>query len=128
MPETNQPNQTAILTLEQILQADDRKPVAVECPEWGGSVNVYPLTPAQLEDMEAWNDDNPLGHGNRLKLLSLALADYEFKNENDERLLKLADKNAAVIRRLAIKATELIDPDLGTQVKNFETDDDDESG
>ena len=96
-----------MLTLEQILKADDRTPRVVPVPEWGGDVNVYPLTSSQIEEMERWNDANPSGYGYRVKLLSLALSDLSFDAGT---LLELNKKSGAVIRRLVSIAEEMAVP------------------
>lgn len=43
----------AILTREQILQADDLRQETVEVPEWGGAVIVRCLTGAERDEFEA---------------------------------------------------------------------------
>lgn len=97
-----------LLTVEEILAADDRVPEIVEVPEWGGEVEVFPLTAEQMEEMEDWWEDNPSGDGYRWRLLSLALANLKF---SPEQLEQLEQKSIAPIRRLVQVANRLNDPD-----------------
>lgn len=92
----------AVLTLEQILAANDVKPTMVAIPEWGGDVAVYPLTSKELDEWETWLTDNPYGDL-RLKLLSLSLKDY-----TADEIKLLAGKNGAVIKHLVEVAASLI--------------------
>lgn len=43
----------ALLGRDQILKADDVETRDVECPEWGGTVRVRPLTAAQRSRIES---------------------------------------------------------------------------
>ena len=90
------------LTFEEIDAADDQSPVVVPVPEWGGSVNVYPLTSEQLDEMDAWWNDNPSGAGFRVKLLTLALRDF-----TPAQVMKLADKRGSAVKRLTEAAADL---------------------
>lgn len=96
------------LTKEEILKAEDGKPKMVACPEWGGDVAVYPLTNSQLEEMERWNDENPLGVGFRYKLLSLALG----SDWTEDDIRRLGDKQGSVVKRLSEAAARMCDDQL----------------
>lgn len=91
----------AVLTLEQILAAKDTEPIPVEVTEWGGEVNVYPLTCSQLDEWEQWQEDNPANVGWRLKMLSLAMRMPE------EDVRKLEQKSASAVTQLANIACNL---------------------
>lgn len=46
------------LTREMILAVDDRKPVPVDCPEWGGTVFVRSMSGREKDALEtSWRDD-----------------------------------------------------------------------
>ena len=60
---------TTILTRDQILNANDREPVEVDVPKWGGS--VY-LIPPSAGDLEGFEDEATLG-----QLLVRALCDAD---------------------------------------------------
>lgn len=113
----------AILTFEQIKQANDTKPTIVAVPEWGGDVNVYPLTSRELDEMERWLDNNPAMVGYRLKLLTLALKDYE-----PEQVKELADRSGAAVKRLTEAAASLCEVKREEQAGNFDGGSDDASG
>ena len=95
---------TTALSFEEIEAAECCEPRAVSVPDWGGTVNVYPLTNAEIEDMEIFSDDNPTGLGYRLKLLQFALRDY-----TPEQVQRLDDKSGAIVTHLANVAGELSD-------------------
>lgn len=101
------------LTLEDILSVEDRKPKAVDAPEWGGQVHIramntftrtlyeakmYKLTKSErnLEDKD-WQ---------LLKIRVLAQClctpngSLLFNPDNEDQWMKLGEKNAAVVNRL----------------------------
>lgn len=100
-----------ILTMDQILSADDLKKELVEVPEWGGHVYIKALTGKERDKMEAAVITGP-GERNfsniRAKLVSLSVVDEEgvrlFTFEDAE---KLGDKSAAVLDRLFAVAQKL---------------------
>ena len=52
MPAVKKP--VKILSIDDILQADDHTTATVDCPEWGGQVEVRSLTRAEV--VKAWED------------------------------------------------------------------------
>ena len=68
-----------MLTIEQILKAPDAEVVAVECPEWGGTVYVRTIS---ADQRDAWEiscgdeNDKPKA-GARASLVGLAMCDKE---------------------------------------------------
>ena len=58
----------ALLTKEQISEADDRPTLELEIPEWGGHVLLRTLSGAQRDSFEAGIIDK---HGNATKLANL---------------------------------------------------------
>lgn len=104
----------ALLTREQILNADDRKTQVVEVPEWGGSVMIRTLSGKERDRFEAslqvtrgsktkQNYDNF-----RARLISLCVV-----NESGERTFSDADiallgeKSVAALQRVFNACNEL---------------------
>lgn len=116
----------SLLTLQQIRDSRDLVPTRVSVPEWGGDVNVYPLTGSQVEDMQAWHRSNPAGVGYEAKLLSMACRDLG-ASFDDMRAI-VADKCASATKRLVEAAEQLAFPSSEELVKNSESGTSDESG
>lgn len=97
----------ALLTRDQILEADDRRYDIVECPEWGGDVRLRSITGTQRDAfeqslMQTNGADRKVNTRNaRAKLIVLCAVD-----ENNQPLFvgddlaALGRKNAAPIDRL----------------------------
>lgn len=104
-----------MLTREQILEAEDRKVVEVNIPEWGGSVGVIVMSGKDRDSYESelLNRRDKNGEINEVKglrssLLAKVLVDGEGKPLFDSKTIaKLEDKNAAVLDRLFRKAMEV---------------------
>lgn len=104
----------AILTREQILQADDLKREMVEVPEWGGEVIVRCLTGTERDEFESaliqfkGQSYNIKLANARARLTSLSVVD-----EAGERLFSEADvvalgqKSAAALSRVFEAAQRL---------------------
>lgn len=104
----------ALLSREQILNADDRKTVEVEVPEWGGSVLVRSLSGAERDDFEASTVKMKGGKQQqnianfRARLVSLCIV-----NEAGERMFApvdvkaLGNKSVAALQRVFNKCNEL---------------------
>jgi len=99
---------------DAILDADDRKYDAVECPEWGGKVRVRSLTGTQRDAYEASlvsdrGNDRKLNLANaRAKMVVLAVVDADGRQlftADDVRAL--GRKNAAPIERIFDAARRL---------------------
>lgn len=97
----------ALLTRDQIVDADDRKYDTVECPEWGGEVRLRSITGTQRDAYEESviqdnGRDRKVNLRNaRAKLIILCAVDEDgrllFTKED---LGSLGRKNAAPIDRL----------------------------
>lgn len=98
----------ALLTAEQIEQADDRKWEDVPVPEWNGTVRVMALSGEDRDAYETAMVDVKHGSAAQAKLTNFRskLVAKSLVNEQGERLFSdgkvkvLAAKNAAVINRL----------------------------
>ena len=126
----------ALLSREQIVEADDRKYDVVACPEWGGEVRLRSITGTQRDAFE-----QSLMQGNgadrklnlrhaRSKLIVLSAVDADGRSLfTSEDLNALGRKNAAPLDRLfdAAKALAGIgDKDVERLTEDFgETRDDD---
>lgn len=121
-----------LLTKQQILQADDRRPVRVDVPEWGDGAFVYVL-PMSGSDRD-WYDQyqcelrfpeggkEPDWRGLRAGALSRGLCDEGGKllGFTDAEVLELGDKNGAAIERCfeTLKRLSGLGPDEETAAKN----------
>ncbi len=97
----------ALLSREQILEADDRKYEVVECPEWGGDVRLRSITGTQRDAyeqslMQSNGADRKMNLRNaRVKLIVLCAVDQGGHSLfSTEDLSALGRKNAAPIDRL----------------------------
>lgn len=129
----------ALLTKEQILDADDRKFETVECPEWGGEVRLKSITGAQRDDYETSvisgnGTDRKMNLRNaRAKLIVLCAVDAEGRALfTPDDLRALGRKNAAPLDRLfdmCRKLAGMSENDVETLTENFGAtrDDDDTS-
>lgn len=103
------------LTREQILQADDRKTVVVEVPEWGGSVIVSSMDGITRDKFEA---SLVLGDGKvnrkinlenmRARLVALCTVDEDGNRLfTDDDVTILGKKNAKALDKVADVCQEL---------------------
>lgn len=104
----------AILTADQILTADDRRFEVVPCPEWGGDVRLRSLSGAERDDFEAKSlkgkgKDATVNLRNvRARLVALCAVDSDgLPLFQPSQVMKLGEKNAAVLSRLYDKASEM---------------------
>lgn len=107
----------ALLTKNQIVQADDIKHRDVEVPEWGGTVRVRGLTARERSLIEATmvavKGENVTVRVEALATLRERLVGASLVDENNERLfsdreiLDLSKKSGAVLQRLFDVAQEL---------------------
>lgn len=87
------------LTLEQIWEADDLKHETVDVPEWGGTIEIKPLTKGEHQECRRKSikrgevDPDLL----ELNLLCAGVVDPKLTQEDGERLKR---KNAGTIERL----------------------------
>lgn len=93
----------AILTEQQILEADDLKEEVVEVPEWNGSVKFKQLTRGQYNATVDGAIKGEEFDGELFDLLLLIATQVEPQLTPD-RVEQLRGKSAPVIRRLAVKA------------------------
>ena len=96
------------LSKADILGADDRRPIRVDVPEWGGVVYVRPLSGVERDELEAWQAVNKGGVGLRAKVASLVLCDaagasLEFSEDEVDRL---GERSAAALARVLNVASE----------------------
>lgn len=120
----------ALLTRDQILDAQDLPTEDVEVPEWGGTVRVKALTAAQRDEFEASTVET---RGNKMKqnlanirarLVSLCIVD-----EAGDRLFspqdvkRLGGKSAGAMQRVFNKCSEmngLSDSDIEELAEGFD--------
>jgi len=117
---------------DAILDADDRKYEAVDCPEWGGKVRVRALTGTQRD---AYEESLISSNGNsrkvnlanaRAKMLVLAVVDAGGRQLfTSEDVRALGRKNAAPIERIfdvARRLSGMSDEDVEKLTENFGSD------
>ncbi len=114
----------ALLNLEQIKAADDKKTVDVDCPEWGGSVRLRSINGDERDELEAWSTSKK-GEGSRgfraflVGMTAIDEAGDPLFNGQAAELFKV--KNAKTVERLfstALKLTGLNNDDVEVIVKN----------
>lgn len=93
----------AILTVDQIIEADDLLETVVEVPEWGGAVKMKQIT------RSTWNglvDGAIKGDEFDAELfdLNLLIATITEPKLTPDRAEQLRKKNAGVVRRLCVHA------------------------
>lgn len=120
----------AILSRDQILNADDRKTVEVDVPEWGGTVLVRSLTGAERDKFEASmlemkNGKQRQNFDNfRARLVSMCLVNEAGElifNSSD--LKMLGNKSTAALQRVFNKCNEingLSDADVEELTEDFD--------
>ena len=127
----------AVLSKEQILQADDLKTERVEVPEWGGEVLLRELRGRERDAFEEGSMDkqrNISMSNMRARLVAISAID-----EQGERLFtskeaaQLGDKSATALNRLfevCCRLSGITSDDVDQLEKNSETHHDasDESG
>ena len=100
---------TTGLTIEQILAADDRPIDFVECPEWSGRYYLRPMTGTQRGEFERRSQNAT--HHEDIRNYLVTSAGCTEQGEPLEWTAKqveaLADKNAAVLDRIADKVMEI---------------------
>ncbi len=91
------------LTLDQILAADDLKPVPVDCPEWGGRVFVRGLSGEARDEIEEMVSGNKSMVGLRAMVVSrgLCMEDGTPFDMSAQQIDQLGSKSAGVLNRLA---------------------------
>jgi hypothetical protein len=117
---------------DAILDADDRKYEAVDCPEWGGKVRVRALTGSQRD---AYEESLLTTNGNnrkvnlanaRAKMLVLAVVDSDGRQVfSADDVRALGRKNAAPIERIfdvARRLSGMSDEDVEKLTENFGSD------
>lgn len=99
---------TKILSVDEILAADDLSPEPVDVPEWGGSVMVRSLTAHEADSVMfavLGRDGKP--DPSKMAGVAERVVAFALVNEDGSSLLTkaqaaaLAKKNGAVIRRLS---------------------------
>lgn len=97
------------LTREQILSTNDRPTVAVDVPEWGGTVYVRTMSGSDRAQFETLCAGQPLATGKIMeKLVTFTVCDENGERIfNDDDVEELSKKNAGVILRIFQKAAEL---------------------
>lgn len=110
---------------KKILAANDKQPVEYHVPAWDVTLELVPLSCADIEEMERWWDENPAGNGYRVKLISLGVSNVEF---TPDELLELNRKNGAIIKSIADKILAISQPDYEAIAKNSDAGEDAGSG
>lgn len=121
----------ALLTRDAILNADDRKTIDVDCPEWGGTVRLRSITGAQRDAFEQScliqrGKERRVNMRNaRAKLIILCAVDETSAPMfSDADLSALGRRNAKPIDRLfdaAQKLCGLTEDDLGELTEDFDS-------
>lgn len=105
-----------ILTKQQILAAQDVVKEQVKVPEWGGSVYVRSITAAERGQIEAAaarfkenkGKDDSFARNFTVKFAAMAICDQKGERVfKDEDIAALAQKNSAVVSRIAEVAQRL---------------------
>ena len=129
---------TKILTIEDILNSNDRPLTEVSVPEWGGTVHVRVMSgnerdafEADMIDRRGSNGKNNL-RGIRASLCVRVLCDSEgnrlFKDKDAD---KLGEKSAAALDRIfeaAQAANGMSNKDVDELAGNSESDQSEDSG
>lgn len=118
----------ALLTREQILQADDSQTRTVQVPEWGGEVLVKSLTGLERGIYQSrLIDQRKGGRTIRLEQVQIQLCALTMVDESGKRLFSdqdmkhLANKSAMALQRVFDVAAELCglsEDDIEEMVKN----------
>ena len=121
------------LTLDQILAADDLKPVPVDCPEWGGRVFVRGLSGEARDKIEERVSAGGSMIGLRALLVSEGLCQEDGTpyGMTPQQVDQLGSKSAGVLSRLADRIQSLSGmsaEDVERLEKNLETTPSDGSG
>lgn len=128
----------ALLSKDQILNADDRKTEEVNVPEWGGSVLVRSLSGRERDEFESSSVETRGGKQSvnqenfRARLVALCVVD-----EHGQRLFKskgevamLGNKSVAALQRIFNKCQELngfSEEDVEELTEGFDEDPDEPS-
>lgn len=89
-----------ILSLDEIVEADDRKTETVKVPEWGGAVKIRALSRRQVvEALEQCTERNSDVDGVKLQMLLLIRGLIE-PQVTEDRLEQLNSKHAEPINRI----------------------------
>ena len=96
------------LSIKDILAADDRRPVKVDVPEWGGHIWMRPISGKQRDKLTTYQSDFPDETGHEFMVLLAMCQEDGTPIEFDELDVQdLKDKNNSVIVRLAEMAATL---------------------
>ena len=97
------------LTKEQILGAEDRKVVPIECPEWGGRVYVRPLSGEQRDELEERYGNAESVIGIRAWIAASGMCDGkgESLDWSAREVDMLGQKSAASLDRVASRIQEI---------------------
>lgn len=108
-----------ILSLDELVAADDSTYETVEVPEWGGSVRLRSLTKQQQYDIRRQAMVGGEVDVTRVELLAL-LACMEEPKLSEEHIGVLQEKNAMVVNRLLKRVARLAGLDEEEAVKEAE--------
>jgi hypothetical protein len=112
---------------EQILGANDRRCVPVECPEWGCTVYVYNMTAKEKNQLliSTMRNKGVVGTDHHARIVYMCACDETGTRIFQEKDIPLIqDRNGEVVERIAIAAqtlNELIDDSQALAEKNSET-------
>lgn len=120
----------ALLTKEQIRDAEDRATEIVPVPEWGGDVKIMALSGAERDLWDTWRvAQTKLPAATKFRNTRAYLLVLSVVNDADEKLYSHADiewlgsKSGAAIDRIyerCFKLSKLGDADVEESVKNSE--------
>lgn len=93
------------LTKEQILAADDRHVISIDCPEWGGVVFVRPLSGEARDELEERFSNSESMIGIRAWIAAAGLCDEsgESMGFSPREVDQLASKSASTLDKIAAK-------------------------
>lgn len=112
---------------EQILGANDRRCVPVECPEWGCTVYVYNMTAKEKNKLLsiAMKNKGVVGDDHHARIAYMCACDETGTRIFQEKDIPLIqERNGEVVERIAIAAqtlNELLDDSVALAEKNSET-------
>lgn len=113
MPAAKKPA-SRLLSIDDILAADDLPTDVVSCPEWGGDVQVHALTRKQaLDIIDQCKDDDAGIDGSKFQIL-LVVAGMRL---TEDRVTQLNGKHSGPIARIADRVKVLSGLDGGAMFR-----------
>lgn len=101
----------ALLTKEQILEADDRPAEVIEVPEWGGEVRIRPMM--QLDQAKFQREIEQAEKSNRLSVLHEKIVTKSIVDDDGQQMFddseigKLSERSSAAMNRVVTACLRL---------------------